>query len=184
MEIKHNFKVWKTVTIGTGEFKSKEEVITHLFNNKLLGTSNLGHKLDTREMQEDPLGAFAKRFIQFADEERLVNLVRVTGKELGVKTRYCEFGDILKQAKKMGLKLCHPEVVYRLRMEYRGQLREDENYETFVATPPFEYKHCIMLIEAENWPSSSDPIFNTCYLLYGGHEDYEYSWFTSFVFEI
>ena len=135
-------------------------------------------------MEEDPLGAFTKHCVMLSQEKRVVNLVRVTSKELGIKTRYCEFGQIIERAKNLGLKLCHPEVAFRLRIAYQSQWSgEDENNETFIATKPLKYKHTLLLLEAFG-SNPSQRELNICYHLYGGHLDYEYSYFTSFVFEV
>jgi len=105
-EAEREFKIWKTIKLGTG-LKTAEDFRCFL----RVG----GFRLS--DWASDILG---KPAFKVADEETEIDLVMVTVGELGFK-KGARRDQIYERAKELGLELCPAEVGPQLRLQYQDQ---------------------------------------------------------------
>lgn len=108
-EVKKEFKVWRTIKLGTG-LKTADDFCKALkescYDIQIGGASYILYN-----------PAFT-----VSSTEKEVELVRTTTKELGFENLYQPLRKIYRQAEKVGLELCPPEVGPQLRLQYKDQL--------------------------------------------------------------
>ena len=100
-----NFKVWKTIKLGT--IKNADE-----FRKAL---KKAGFKIS--DWANDIIG---KPAFTVASSEEEIQLVNLSVEELGFKNG-AKYGDICARGKELGLELCPNEVGPQLRLQYKDQ---------------------------------------------------------------
>ena len=103
------WKVWLKIELGTKTVDDFCRLIKRRF-------INTGEKLE--DVLRDP--AFT-----VASEEYEIDLVKVTGVDLGFNRREVSYREICTRAKKFGLDYCPAEVGPQLRLQYRDQPDEE-----------------------------------------------------------
>lgn len=115
------FKVWKTIKIGTGivSVRDFQESVRDLNESDPLRDSKLKIKLS--DNAEDVLG---RPGCTFASRCRMVDLVKVSLRQLSLESKVSR-DRIYQRAREFRLRKCPPEVGPQLRVQYLDQPRKE-----------------------------------------------------------
>jgi len=110
IEAVRQFKVWKTIKLGTGL--------------KTAGDFSRALRSGGIEVSSWPQGLFRNPAYTVAVEETEVDLIKVTVAELGFKEGVRR-DQLYERAREVGLELCPPEVGPQLRLQYKNQPKDE-----------------------------------------------------------
>ncbi len=132
---KKNFKLWRTLTIGSNDFPTNRAVCDALMDSEAyqlrlfsdhshIPSSYLQAGFNNKNEERN---YFAKHFIKRATQEESIKLTVIRLENLGL-TNYNKkpytYSMVCKRAEELGLSKCHPEVAWRLCLE--------DNFEKFL----------------------------------------------------
>jgi len=109
-EAGRQFKVWKTIKIGTGLKIAKDF-------RRVLSSGGI-------DVTSWTLGLFGSPAYTMVDKETEVDLVKVAVAELGFKEG-ARRDQLYERAREVGLELCPPEVGPQLRLQYKNQPKDE-----------------------------------------------------------
>lgn len=201
--IKKKLTVWKTITVGNGEYNSADEVHAAIKKGNLIRTH-----IDTNSWYEYSMGAgmgeipILKEMILISDNPREVKLVKVSAQDIGFGDQtYGYMGGannkrIMERIKDLGLKPCPVEVPWRLALEctdWEKMSDEDFGVDQFTEgfgnlvffTQPLPFRDSLLVLSKEYdyrlKNRNSQFLFKYC--LYGGVPIFHFHNNEGFIFE-